>query len=139
MDGLTSDSHNPITQKEIYNKYPKIFIQHTYMANEQNMYVLGLCVNDGWLPVIDRLCEKIQTNVDKRGIKQIEAEQVKEKYASLCFYVNYHDKEINGMIREAQHEASAICEKCGKGGHVREDDGWLQVLCDDCNEPQSRL
>ena len=120
-----------ITQQTLFDKYPKIFIQSKRSMTETCM-CWGLCVNNGWLPIIDELCANIQRNVDERGIKQIEAKQVKVKYADLCFYVNYHDDEIDNLITRAMYKASRICEKCGKTGTVRNDDDWLEVMCDDC-------
>lgn len=120
-----------LTQQQIYDKYPKIFVQHSWSMTKTCM-CWGLCIGNGWYHLIDELCQRIQNNVDARGIRQIEAIQVKEKYGSLCFYTNYHDDEISRFIRDAEHKAANTCSKCSKMGIARDDDGWLDVLCDSC-------
>lgn len=57
------------------------------------------------------------------------ASQVKEKYATLHFYMTAATDEMWKLIKEAEEKSSKICEACGKPGSVR-DNGWLQTLCD---------
>lgn len=122
-----------LTQQQIYDKYPKIFIQHSWPMQKTCM-CWGLCVGDGWYPLIAELCKRIQDNVDARGIEQIEAVQVKEKYGGLRFYTNYYDDAISKIILDAEYKAAETCSKCSKSGIVRDDDGWIEVLCDHCSK-----
>jgi len=109
-----------ITEKEILDKYPKIFkdkdlpMTHTCMC-------WGLEVPDDWLPVIDQLCDAMQnytyTSSGAGKFPQVVAEQVKYKWGGLRFYyrLEYPDPEnvpegawsehchyIDGMIALAE-------------------------------------
>lgn len=61
------------------------------------------------------------------------AVQVKEKFASLRFYMNHYVKEIEDLIDEAEEKCSKTCEECGRPGKLREG-GWLKTLCDKCDK-----
>jgi hypothetical protein len=105
----------------------------------------GFDCGDGWYNIIDSLCQKIQDHCDeikrknfaKRGESlesmQVEATQVKEKYATLCFYVNGADDEVYEMIDEAEKVSASTCEQCGAPGRVR-GVSWVSTLCDECCE-----
>lgn len=112
-----------ITQKEIFERYPKIFGDKDKPMTETCM-CWGLCVPDSWLPIIDELCDTMQncaystSIVGFEGIikfPQVVAEQVKEKFNGLRFYyrleysqenipdsvVDKHYGYIDGMIAYA--------------------------------------
>lgn len=114
-----------ITQKEIFERYPKIFIEKDKPMTETCM-CWGLCVPDSWLPIIDELCDTMQnctystSIVGFEGIikfPQVVAEQVKEKFNGLRFYyrleysqenipdsvVDKHYSYIDGMIAYAEN------------------------------------
>ena len=113
-----------ITEKEILEKYPKIFADKDKPMTETCM-CWGLEVPDKWLPIIDQLCDAMQncgyTGYSKESgrleFPQVVAEQVKSKFNQLRFYyrleyekenvaceVYYeHRKYIDGMIAMAEH------------------------------------
>ena len=100
-------------QKQLFDKYPKIFGDHTGSPQETCM-CWGLEVGDGWYDIIDVLCQAITNTystslkideVDAKhlGVKpykfkdevsyiysvncpQVVAQQVKEKFGELRFY-----------------------------------------------------
>jgi hypothetical protein len=88
---------NNMTQKEILEKYPVIF-KGSKLSPMESCMAFGLEVGDGWLPIIDALCNSIdhpyETSVMVLGkhlehdCPQVIALQVKEKYGGLRFY--YH-------------------------------------------------
>jgi hypothetical protein len=103
----------------------------------------GFDCGDGWYGIIDTLCQKIQDYVDeiqkrnfgKRGESlsdmQVEATQVKEKYGTLCFYVNCSDDAVYDMVEEAEKASAHTCERCGEIGRIR-GKSWFTTLCDKC-------
>ena len=125
-------SMETLNENIIINKYPKIFVQNTVSMKDICTFY-GLNVRKGWFHIIDSLSNNIQENVDKRGIEQIEAKQVKEKFGSLRFYVNYYDKEVDDLIRDAAYQASITCEQCGNPGTMKNNEGFIQVSCDGCH------
>lgn len=83
-------------QKEFFDKYPKIFPVTPYNTTPQESCMYwGLETPYSWWPVLDALCETLQSAID--GVRflsedgcecyaQLVAEQVKEKYGELRFY-----------------------------------------------------
>lgn len=129
---IKSYSSCKLTQRSLFNKYPKIFIQNNWHVTHTGTY-WGLDIEKGWYHIIDDLCQKIQDNVDKREIEQINAVRIKEKFGGLRFYVNYHDDEIFKLIRQAEYKCTSTCKNCsGKGKARRDHYGHINILCHDC-------
>lgn len=122
-----------ITEKEIFEKYPKIFGDKDKPMTETCM-CWGLEVPSCWLPIIDELCNAMThmkyTQYCKEfdgGIKfpQVVAEQVKSKFNQLRFYyrleyeqenvpnevVSQHYKYIDGMIAFAENRIYRMAKK----------------------------
>jgi hypothetical protein len=146
----------PELQKQLFEKYPKLFGQKD-LPMTQTCMCWGIDCGDGWYWLIDRLCSAVQQYCDSQneGIRirnearergeeylkgtepeeewQVEATQVKEKYGSLRFYTSHGDDETYGMIRLAESMSHYICESCGSLENVEtRSTGWIFTLCDDC-------
>jgi hypothetical protein len=78
-----------LTQK-LFKKYPKIFPKKN-RTHKGSLMSYGFECGDGWYWLIDSLCDIIQryydANSKRQGFKQPVAEQVKEKFGALRFYV----------------------------------------------------
>jgi hypothetical protein len=127
--------------------FPKIFVKPYG----------GFCIDPGWWPIIEELCQCIQSHIDWNNtsrqkllednpynypipeeISQVVVEQIKEKFGGLRFYYQGGDDQIHGMVRMAEAWASRTCEVCGSPGKSR-NDGWVKTLCDTHNlERQER-
>jgi hypothetical protein len=59
---------------------------------------------------------------------QVVAQQVKEKFGSLRFYVSGGDSSTEGMIQMAETMSAVTCEQCGSPGTTG-GSGWIQTLC----------
>lgn len=109
-----------MTEKEILEKYPKIF-RDKDLPMDQTCMCWGLEVPDSWLPVIDDLCDCMSnyryTGSMCKVFPQVVADQVKEKFGSLRFYYHLeypedaevtpvasygHGQYIDGMIAMAE-------------------------------------
>jgi len=136
---------SPEKEKLITEKYPKIFSSR----NPENLFFVYCFEHgDGWFNIIDTLCWAIQNHVDnlRYNLKeitdeefsekhQVVAEQVKEKFASLRFYINNHDDYVRGLICMAEGISARTCESCGDPGE-RRGRGYIQTLCDSCHKPK---
>jgi hypothetical protein len=105
----------------------------TYKILPQNyryrgMMMFGIECNDGWYKLIDDLASKLEPLIKD---KNYYASQVKEKFASLRFYMSGYTDEMNELIEKAEEESYRTCEACGKPGACN-GSGWLTVLCEDC-------
>jgi hypothetical protein len=92
------------------------------------MMVFGIECGNGWYKLIDDLASKIEPLIKEPFCY---ASQVKEKFASLRFYMSCYTDDISELIEKAEDESSRTCEVCGKPGACN-GSGWLTVLCKDC-------
>jgi len=139
-------------QKQLFDKYPKIFRQKDLSMKETCM-CWGIDTGDGWYNLLDMLCDQLQFNTERNKYPQIEATQVKEKFGALRFYYqpipteqskqvdeewqNRNFGEQEGLISFAEFMSGYICEKCGTNQKVeRNDEGWIVTLCDKCRTHQ---
>ncbi len=119
--------------KKLYEKYPKLFIQHSKTMQETCM-CWGFECEDGWYWLLDNLCTQLQWNIDKNGEEQIEVIQCKEKFGSMRFYTNGASDRQQGAIELAEYMSGSICEKCGVTGATQNNSGYIQTLCNNCRE-----
>lgn len=63
-------------------------------------------------------------------VEQAIAQQIKEKFGTLRFYITGGDDYIHGAINLADHLSETICEECGNVGQ-RRNGSWIRTLCDD--------
>ena len=113
---------SPELQKELIEKYPKLF------SNEQ---FWGFECGDGWYDLLDYLCGSLITYT--YGDEEIYVDQVKEKFGRLRFYLSKEDDVMHGMVSMAEHMSGQICEVCGNRGKTR-DGSWFVTLCDKHDE-----
>lgn len=111
-------------EKHLSEKYPKMFSQPYG----------GICVNEGWWPIIASLCANIQSylkwkNKEGEVVPQVVVEQIKEKFGGLRFYYNGGDEHVGGMVRMAESWASETCEVCGVPA-TKQTTGWIKTVCD---------
>jgi hypothetical protein len=98
-----------MTTIDLYYKYPKIF-----KLMDDFYYAISSFIPNGWIQLVDWLCESIQDYIDSdEDHHQLQCTQVKEKYASLRFYVDISDDYIDGMITLAETISQHICMECG--------------------------
>lgn len=110
----------------------------------ESLMGFGFECSNGWFDLIWELCEKIEKELDVMEIdvseeakgrlddtySEFEVIQVKEKFGTLRFYTNWGTEEIHNLINEAEGKSATICETCGDAGEIRNDIGWISVLCD---------
>ena len=113
---------SPDLQKELIEKYPKLF------SNEQ---FWGFECGDGWFDLLDYLCGALLTYT--YGDEEIYVDQVKEKFGRLRFYLSKEDDVMHGMISMAEYMSAHTCEVCGNRGKTRSG-SWLVTLCDKHDE-----
>jgi hypothetical protein len=117
--GMMPKYRSPIL--ELVRKYPTLFRQHWSYPT----------VNDGWLPLIDELCQKL-LYLDPPA--DFEIRQCKEKFGMLRVYTCGGSDLTSDVISEYEERSATICEKCGAVGELRKDRSWWLTLCDKCNE-----
>ena len=107
-----------MTHDELMQKHPKILSKARYLE-----------VNEGWFPIIDKLCSHLQFHIDHNRKPQLEAVQVKEKFGGLRFYADNADDDQQAVIDFVEYLSLQTCEVCGAEGKPR-GGGWIKTLCD---------
>lgn len=127
--------------RRMEERFPKLFGHGKYG---------GFAVGPGWWPILEILCEQINSHVEWRqnqlekyqrgpGCLDVTVDQVKEKFGGLRFYYSGGDDVVDGMVRMAESWAGHTCEECGQPGKSR-GGGWIQTLCDKHEEErQARM
>jgi hypothetical protein len=139
-------------QNQLFAKYPSIF-REIGGKPEETCMAFGIECGDGWHDLIDALCEQIDFHVNwtnritptyKFGVV---AAQVKEKFGSLRFYVDFiydHNldqpamkrisasiERVGGMIAMAEAISAKTCGACGNKC-IPEDAPFPRAQCDAC-------
>jgi hypothetical protein len=115
----------------LVKRYPTIFKKVGGDPKETCMH-WGIAVGKGWFKIIADLCKSFLKFGD-----EVVAEQVKEKFGGLRFYINpvqkEHEKEIYELIAKAEELSINTCETCGEPGEQR-GKGWVRTLCYKCEQ-----
>lgn len=114
-----------MTEDEMQNYFPT-----TYPKIFSGKYG-GIAVGTGWFDILNSACQLIQSHCDwqKEKCPQVVAQQVKEKFGGLRFYVQGGDEYTQGIIAMAEMMSGKVCEECGEPGKTRHG-GWIRTLCD---------
>lgn len=122
---------NKALEKILVDRYPSIFKKYGGDMRETAMH-WGISIGPGWFKIVDTLCKQLSKFGD-----EVVAEQVKEKFGGLRFYINKVSEknyvEINKYIEEAEIKSMETCETCGEPGR-RKGTGWVKTICDRCDD-----
>lgn len=106
---------------------------------QKTCMAFGVGIGDGWFHLLYDLSSKLEPLIaampedEQRPV----AAQVKEKFGTLRFYMDYANAEMCAHIREAEAKSAVTCERCGVPGKLRQG-GWLKTLCDWCHGERER-
>lgn len=112
----------------LYYRHPAIFAEHIRLKAEEGAW--NIWCRDGWVDLVDALCEQLQYWTDAHNAPQIVATDVKEKFGELRFVVRHKSAEQIGALRMACALSTRICDHCGAPGrHVVAGGTWM-VRCE---------
>lgn len=133
MKNYTKYTHEEFI-KHCEKSYPNLYKKSIYFEH-----------NSGWFNLIDRLSNDIEKELNKKNYVEddaiideeiefvpIYADQVKEKFGGLRFYLSGYTNPISNLITEAEKKSLKICEDCGNKGSIRKNGGWYKAECDEC-------
>lgn len=104
---------SPDLDQRLSERYPAIFADRT---NPASCMSRGFSCGDGWFNLIDRLCCRIQWDVDQGDRPQPIAAQVKEKLGALRIYWQNADVVVRELTRLVGDLSLVTCEVCGAPG-----------------------
>jgi len=92
----------------------------------------GFECGPGWYDLLEKLTQDIVAIIEKKGLEDVYASQVKEKYGTLRFYMSQETDDIADLIEEAEELSEKTCEVCGEPGTLGQKGYWLCVRCENC-------
>lgn len=121
---------------QLVKKYPKIFRNYKGDPTKTCM-AWGMTCGNGWYDILDRCCEELSQ------FEGVYAEQVKEKFGGLRFYLNIEAglydnnpdlwKKLHEITGKAEAASFETCEDCGKPNDKRRSfHGWIHGICQEC-------
>jgi hypothetical protein len=129
---------NPKLEEYLIRKFPKLY-NHT---DECPFNQWKFECNDGWFKLIYWLSAYLQNYIDQNNtwaekypyetnklVEQIKVDQVKEKFATLRYYVSGGDEHTNAVISFVEYISGYVCEYTGKTDDVVQyKKGWIKTL-----------
>ena len=117
-------------EAKLFEKYNTLFERRSLDMTKTTM-CWGVDVGDGWYSLLDEVCAKLVALHPN-----IRADQVKEKYGTLRFYIGSEGEVPHDIMDKAydleieyENRSATICEDCGQPGLLR-GSGWVRTLCD---------
>ncbi len=85
--------------------------------------------------ILYRICERLEPGIYNSPLHwhggPPRASQIKEKFATLRFYMTHQTDEMSAIIVAAERRSAKTCEECGKPGKIR-GAGWVYTRCAAC-------
>lgn len=123
--------------EKLFNAFPLLF-RGRALPLTQNLMGFGFECDDGWYDLLYHLSYQITEYAAQVGLDPL-AEQVKEKFGGLRFYLQGADEHIYTLIDAAEAESYCTCEVCGRPGVLRvTQGGWYKATCEAHAMPNSR-
>lgn len=131
--------------KRIIKQYPFLLPRNVYSDKVPSNYDYEYTEYDallkGWQIGFGKfLLEDLHEACLKTGyLDRLRIEQLKEKYGSMCLYINAAPQEVHDVVRNYEFISQYICAQCGSiHGHVVNDYGWYFPLCKKCYEKNNK-
>ncbi len=117
--------------ESIIHDHPKLFCNLKYFE-----------CHAGWAQLLTDLCDKLEKIISDLSIPDNHhhnellphADQVKEKFGCLRFYMSDYTNEIRNVIEQAEELSSVTCETCGAPGKKVCKGVWIYTRCKKCWE-----
>ena len=135
--GVYCGSHQPAEALDLHAEFADITLERLNSKGLRAQFPMlpGLELRAGWLPLIQRLMLKLTA----AGVtsKHYRVLQVKEKFASLAFYIYSTDPDfkrqqlVYALIDAAQTRSTSMCEICGQPAKLWIHAGWWTTVCNE--------
>ena len=129
-------------REELDDKLCKAF-PLLYAERQLSMDKTAMCwgfeCGDGWFDILWEASSKLEPLIKKWVEENPDEEyhpcasQIKEKYGTLRFYMNFATEEMYEITEKAETESETACEECGSIGKT-EGPGWYRTLCEGCKK-----
>jgi hypothetical protein len=113
---------------ELIEVYPEFFQD---IHPQEPFALFGFECGEGWFNLLKECLEEIKEICQKKKISPKVA-QIKEKFGTLRFYVNFYECCLKEPISKAEEASKVTCELCGDPASLKDHCGWYSVKCDKC-------
>lgn len=125
--------------------FPNVFKPHP----QSLVTMFGFECGDGWEPIIREAAAALEVEIakhkaspefdhDNEWAQDVgSASQIKEKFATLRFYLNTGTDAMWKIVNDAELKSEDTCESCGEPGKVR-GRSWFYNACDTCEEKRNK-
>lgn len=124
-------------QNKLYEEFPAFFAEKD-LPITNSLMAYGIECGDGWYELIRSLCKEIQEYSERTG-KQVVATQVKEKFAGLRVYTNYHSDELRAILSKYEKQSFSVCEVTGEPGALCIRGIWYKTLSENIAKEQGYI
>lgn len=122
---------NAQNTNKLIKDFPILYRGYT-KSPEETLMCWGFECGNGWYNLLYTLSAALTNHMNENPGMDIEAVQVKEKFASLRFYIDGGDDYAMKLIEEAERQSVTICEDCGAPAKLQNRGGWFATLCPLC-------
>jgi hypothetical protein len=119
--GPLTMAYYKIANKTITPIYFKLFLHQNHFYKGYRWRI--------WNWLCHRLLPNIKYAKPEKGIPQVVAKQIKEKFGGLRFYYEGGNDKIKGMVDYASALSYHTCEECGAPNATQSTVGWIKTLC----------
>lgn len=106
-------------QEQLFEDYPSL-----YRDRENTLMKYGISCGDGWYPLLDEASRLLSSHDT-----EMKAEQVKEKFGQLRFYLSGGGEYGRGVVMAAGFISGLVCDVCGKAGVLFNRGGYVSTKC----------
>lgn len=108
---------NAALTEQMYCAFPYLYRGRMKPPDESAM-CYGFECGDGWYQVLYDLSQELTDYTLLHPFLDLEVMQVKSKFGTLRFHLNYSDSFTKELISRARERADLICEITGKTKHA---------------------
>lgn len=130
---------NSELQTQLKEKYPLVFAKMFVMPEKgipfHCIQAFGIECGPGWYDIIDECASKIEPLIAALPEDQrihYAANQIKEKFGGLRFYLGAETDEMYKITSQAEDASYHVCEICGRSGKL-DQAGWWVTICWRCD------
>ena len=120
-------------ERELQARFPRFF-QDLYGDPRETCMAYGCDFEDGWYPIVERLCEELEPLAPL----EFKFTQVKEKLGAMRIYASGGNEETERLLHQVREESLKVCEACGATegvttrGSTASRLAWIRTLCQSC-------
>ncbi|MDO8177676.1 MAG: hypothetical protein Q7T62_05465 [Undibacterium sp.] len=108
---------NAALTEKMYRAFPYLYRGRTKPQDESAM-CYGFECGDGWYQILYDLSQELTGHMLLHPFLDLELMQVKSKFGTLRFHLNYSDSSTEEIISRARRRADLVCEVNSKTKHA---------------------